>query len=347
MNCSRCGAKLEIGHKFCRNCGTSRTQLPAEFEACKRTFLELRQRYLQGEVEEAELLPQLQDLVVEDEFGNYWMLGVESGEWHRYDGQQWVRDDPVIRKKEDPGEVIKSAPTNVPSKTEKSDRKKQKKYIIIAGGALITVCILGFAIVVLAITLYEVGLVNLPLVNVTQESVSVIDPTFSKTEEIPPPTMVPETKEIQPTATIPEEKVISWKTVTSPSLGVTFWIPEDWDHIQNENNSIIAGSILKKVVFGIDWYKYNNAVDSENELRRWNTVHSDWIWSEISTDLTAFGLTASNLGKESGTHPIYEAVVGPTQNGYYIRWSLNGPEEIILESIPILKEMMQKASYTE
>ena len=200
---------------------------------------------------------------------------------------------------------------------------------------------------VLAITLYEVGLVNLPLVNVTQESVSVIVPTFSKTEEIPPPTMVPETKEIQPTATIPEEKVISWKTVTSPSLGVTFWIPEDWDHIQNENNSIIAGSILKKVVFGIDWYKYNNAVDSENELRRWNTVHSDWIWSEISTDLTAFGLTASNLGKESGTHPIYEAVVGPTQNGYYIRWSLNGPEEIILESIPILKEMMQKASYTE
>ena len=117
MKCTECGSELKIGHIFCGKCGAASPQLPAEFEALERSYLELRKSYQKGELEEGDFLSRLEEMVIEDENGNYWMLGVESGEWHRYDGQQWVREDPGIRKKEEPGEVITSAPTDVPRKT--------------------------------------------------------------------------------------------------------------------------------------------------------------------------------------------------------------------------------------
>jgi hypothetical protein len=65
----------------------------------------LRQDLAAGRLTEEQFKARLRELMVEDEEGNWWMVGYETGEWYRHDGTDWVRADP-------PGRVV---PKPVPS----------------------------------------------------------------------------------------------------------------------------------------------------------------------------------------------------------------------------------------
>jgi TM2 domain-containing membrane protein YozV len=64
-------------------------QVEAEFERLKAQFEE-------GALSEEEFKTQLQDLMIEDEQGRWWILGYETGQWYVHDGEQWIQQEPPL-----------------------------------------------------------------------------------------------------------------------------------------------------------------------------------------------------------------------------------------------------------
>lgn len=54
------------------------------------------------ELTEAEMKARLQDLMVQDEQGNWWVIGYETGRWYRHNGTNWVQEDPPGRRDQEP-----------------------------------------------------------------------------------------------------------------------------------------------------------------------------------------------------------------------------------------------------
>jgi hypothetical protein len=69
-----------------------REQTP--FEAVELKAASLRREVQEGTLSEAECEAQMRELMIQDAQGAWWMVGYESGAWHRNDGRGWVRADP-------------------------------------------------------------------------------------------------------------------------------------------------------------------------------------------------------------------------------------------------------------
>ena len=63
----------------------------AEIEECYRA---LKKRYATGELTEADFKARLQDLMIEDEQGRWWIIGYQTGQWYVSDGEHWVVAEP-------------------------------------------------------------------------------------------------------------------------------------------------------------------------------------------------------------------------------------------------------------
>lgn len=68
----------------------------------------LRQRFSQGQITRAQLEAELRRLMVLDEQGRWWTLGVDSSRWYRYDGREWIPDIPP---QSGPSPAILNVPT--------------------------------------------------------------------------------------------------------------------------------------------------------------------------------------------------------------------------------------------
>ena len=64
------------------------------FEEAERKFKQLRGQFEAGTLTEAEFKKQLEDLMVEDKQGNWWMIGYKSELWYRYNGKDWIQTNP-------------------------------------------------------------------------------------------------------------------------------------------------------------------------------------------------------------------------------------------------------------
>lgn len=95
MRCLHCGAELAPDDRFCGECGAPRPQVPPRFTQVEGRFAALRARYEAGELDHLAYETELRRLVIEDDAGEFWMLGADSGEWYWYDGERWVRRSPV------------------------------------------------------------------------------------------------------------------------------------------------------------------------------------------------------------------------------------------------------------
>ncbi len=63
----------------------------AEIEALYRS---LRAQHAAGTLSEADFKAQLQDLMIEDDQGRWWIIGYETGQWYVHDGEQWAPGEP-------------------------------------------------------------------------------------------------------------------------------------------------------------------------------------------------------------------------------------------------------------
>jgi multisubunit Na+/H+ antiporter MnhG subunit len=57
-------------------------------------FRKLKTQFEAGNLDEAQFKARLADLMLQDEQGHWWMIGYETGQWYRHEGEQWVRSDP-------------------------------------------------------------------------------------------------------------------------------------------------------------------------------------------------------------------------------------------------------------
>lgn len=71
------------------------------FENAERKFFKLKGQFAAGRVTSSELDAALQDLVIEDAQGRYWMLGADSGKWYVHDGAAWIEATPPSAAKRD------------------------------------------------------------------------------------------------------------------------------------------------------------------------------------------------------------------------------------------------------
>jgi hypothetical protein len=69
-----------------------------DFQQAGEQFKQLRARLDSGQLTEADFKAKLQDLMVQDEQGAWWMIGQATGQWYRHDGTGWVRADPPAVK---------------------------------------------------------------------------------------------------------------------------------------------------------------------------------------------------------------------------------------------------------
>jgi len=65
-----------------------------DFQQAGSKFKQLKAQYKAGEITESEFKARLEDLMVQDETGTWWMIGYETEKWYRNDGEEWVQADP-------------------------------------------------------------------------------------------------------------------------------------------------------------------------------------------------------------------------------------------------------------
>jgi len=127
VHCSACGQKNPANNKLCSKCNAVLPQLPENFKITLGIFRKAQVDFNVGQLTEEEYHKALAELVVQDRKGEYWMLGVDSGDWYWFDGEEWnKRTPPLVTSEKD------LAPTPTPSKEplpptiEKSPTKPSK-----------------------------------------------------------------------------------------------------------------------------------------------------------------------------------------------------------------------------
>jgi hypothetical protein len=65
-----------------------------DFARVEAEFKRLKAQFERGALTEAEFKAQLEELMIEDEQGRWWILGYETGQWYVHDGEQWVQQEP-------------------------------------------------------------------------------------------------------------------------------------------------------------------------------------------------------------------------------------------------------------
>jgi hypothetical protein len=187
MRCPNCGADIPLRKGACPACGTPRPQLPPHFTEIESKFISLQNRYQSGELDLSTYQAEVQKLVVQDHTGDSWWLGGEAGQWHWYDGQEWVPRDPPFT------DASSEVPTP-PPKTASGKRKISWPLLAIPV-ALTFLCIC-------IIVLYTTGVFNklsefirgtsepTQVVQITEEEPAAVSQTLSPTSA-PSPTTPP------------------------------------------------------------------------------------------------------------------------------------------------------------
>ena len=64
------------------------------FKSVQNQYAMLKAQLDSGRMSREQFEGALRPLMFQDAQGHYWMIGVDSGRWHVYDGQKWVQSDP-------------------------------------------------------------------------------------------------------------------------------------------------------------------------------------------------------------------------------------------------------------
>ena len=68
--------------------------LQDDFAKVEDQVTTLRDQYDNGQITRDQLQAELRKLMILDDAGRWWMLGLESNSWYRFDGVDWVADEP-------------------------------------------------------------------------------------------------------------------------------------------------------------------------------------------------------------------------------------------------------------
>lgn len=60
----------------------------------EKEYADLKEAFETGEIEAEAFQAAVDDLRTQDDYGRYWTIGVESGQWYYFDGVSWIQADP-------------------------------------------------------------------------------------------------------------------------------------------------------------------------------------------------------------------------------------------------------------
>jgi hypothetical protein len=112
-------------------------QADERFKQVEAEVARLKDQLAAGRLSEEEFNEQLKNLMVEDDNGDWWMVGASTGGWYRFDGQSWVQSNP-------PGSWVQGGGSPIPS-------TKSSKVISHPKGHPFGACMLFVFLVVLVI----------------------------------------------------------------------------------------------------------------------------------------------------------------------------------------------------
>jgi hypothetical protein len=65
-----------------------------EFSRVETEFVRLKAQFERGILTEQEFKSRLDELMIEDNQGRWWILGYQTGLWYYHDGEKWVQSEP-------------------------------------------------------------------------------------------------------------------------------------------------------------------------------------------------------------------------------------------------------------
>jgi tetratricopeptide (TPR) repeat protein len=83
-------------------------------EEMERHFFELKGKLDVGAVTEAEFKTEIEKLKFQDQQGNWWMIGAQSGKWYTFDGVRWLPGKPPVEEPPQPTQPA-APPATVPA----------------------------------------------------------------------------------------------------------------------------------------------------------------------------------------------------------------------------------------
>jgi hypothetical protein len=119
-------------------------EINMDFNQAMQFYTSLKLQYDQGRISAEEFEKQANEVVVTDENGAAWQIGVSSGQWYRYDGRNWVEDTPpgIAQPSVSPAPI----PPPPPQITPVEPRSRSFNWLWLVGGLAalaIVVCIVG------------------------------------------------------------------------------------------------------------------------------------------------------------------------------------------------------------
>ena len=94
-----------------------------DFSQVEAEYARLKGQFEAGSLTEEQFKSQLHDLMLQDEAGEWWVIGYETGQWYRHDGTDWVRADPPGRVLHDITSPPDTRPESISSKPLKEPKK--------------------------------------------------------------------------------------------------------------------------------------------------------------------------------------------------------------------------------
>ena len=118
------------------------------FTETEAEFRQLKTQYDAGDLSETDFKARLEELMVQDEQGRWWMIGYETGQWYVHDGEKWVRAEPPASQSQP---TATTAPPDKPiiaragsqESVPRPPARPGRSWLRIGGGIAAAVVIIG------------------------------------------------------------------------------------------------------------------------------------------------------------------------------------------------------------
>ena len=279
--CRYCSSPITEGQAYCSMCGATTRELPDPFGFIQQAYLQLQALYRSGKMDAATFRSELEKMIVSDGSGGYWMVGIQSGRWHWFNGTEWIQRDPpsealsqgpIQDKAAPPPLTPPPLPPPGPGLVEIGESKQSRRLFLIGGGVLIAFSILAIG----AYTAYrlvnsddggstaELDVQPLPGSTIPQEQ----PPQTVTTEIVQQPVSTPTpTQEIVPTETPDLPYAIRpYDPGTDETLSSLADFAEFMEAQSNPKHAIFEGSwnVQQPAIFNIGWCAIDALTLNEN-----------------------------------------------------------------------------------
>jgi hypothetical protein len=296
-----------------------------DFKQAEERFEALKSKFAKGTLSETDFKAQLEELMIQDEKGDWWMIGYETGQWYRNDGNDWVQAEPpgyasklsakaqaeTERKAKEKATPVEIMPTEMkaePVSAPPAQKKPVSKGLVIGIVAVVVLVIAGIGISALSKKGSNVPAATQAPANQAPAA------TQAPANQAPAATQAPANQ--APAAT--EALVNQAPATTEAPAPMASNFQACVDPCNGSNSSYTFESGITKIYIQFD---YENIQPGSQYTRTWtNNIDGEWIQYSCAWD-----------GPSSGTETTALSIPGGVRSG---TWEMT----VMVDNIEVLKE---------